>query len=301
MLRIGKYEEVNSLCSDAFRNGLDGDLFHMLLYQTAFITGEFDKADSHLTWFHGRDDEHFAINLRTETECFLGRWRRAQEYSRRSMEIAERSGVDECAAEYAAEQAVRMALLSSGDGIPESNDPKLMLALNTQVKRALRFARNQVSLSRSAIALGLAGSFNESEELIREIRAERPKDTMLNQMWIPVARAAGMLQSGKYDAVVAELEVASRFERAGRFLPQYIRGLAYSRLNRNSDAVNEFERILNNRGEAPLSPIYPLAQLAKARAQKDKSGCEKFFEFWKDADPDMPALLAARSEYDSMA
>ena len=301
LLRVGRYSELNSLCNEAFQKGLDGDLFHMLLYQTAFIEGDLDTAESHLAWFHGRDDEHFAINLRTETEGFKGRWRSSQEYSRRSIEIAERSGVAECAAEYAAEQAIRMVLFSSASGIPQSNDSKLFLPLQTQVKKALRFARNQVSLSRCAIAFGFAGLLNESEELIREIRAERPKDTVLNQMWIPVARAAGMLQAGKYEAVSAELEVSGRFERAGRFLPQYIRGLAYMNANRRSDALNEFDRIINNRGESPLSAIYPLAQLAKSRISKDKSDYEKFFEFWKDADPDMPALIAAKAEYEALA
>ena len=139
-----------------------------------------------------------------------------------------------------------------------------------------------------------------AEEVAAKIRAERPKDTMLNQMWIPVARAAGLLQSGKYDAVVAELEVASRFERAGRYLPQYIRGLAYLHLNRKSDAVNEFNRILENRGESPLSPVYPLTQLAKARALGSRDEYDKFFAIWQDADPDMPALIAARSEYEAL-
>jgi serine/threonine protein kinase len=301
LLRVGRYLEVNSLCSEAFQKGLDGDLFHMLLYQTAFIEGDMDTAESHLTWFHGRDDEHFAINLRTETEGFKGRWRNSQEYSRRSIEIAERSCVAECAAEYAAEQAIRMTLFSSSTGIPQNNDSKLVLPLQTQVRKALRLARNQVSLSRSAIAFGFAGLLNESEELIREIRAERPKDTVLNQMWIPVARAAGMLQAGKYDAVAAELEVAGRFERAGRFLPQYIRGLAYLNSNRKSDALSEFDRILNNRGESPLSAIYPLAQLGKARATNNKSEYQKFFELWKDADPDMPALVAAKAECEALA
>jgi serine/threonine protein kinase/tetratricopeptide (TPR) repeat protein len=300
LLRVGRYDEVNSLCNDAFQKGLDGDLFHMLLYQTAFIAGDLDEAESQLSWFHGRDDEHFAINLRTETEGFLGRWRTSQEFSRRSIEIAERSEVLECAAEYAAEQAVRMALFSSGSGIPSSRDPKLSLGLQTQVRKALRLARNQVSLSRCAIALGLAGMLSESEELIREIRSERPRDTVLNQMWIPVARATGMLQAGKYEAVEAELEIAERFERAGRFLPQYVRGLAYLHSNRKADAVNEFDRVLDHRGEGPLSAVYPLTQLARARALNEKSEYEKFFEYWKNADPDMPALLSARDEYNAL-
>ena len=133
-----------------------------------------------------------------------------------------------------------------------------------------------------------------------EILAERPKDTMLNHLWIPIAKAAGMLQSQRFDAAVAELEITERFERAGRFLPQYVRGLAYLNSNRRNDAVREFDKILFHRGEAPLSAIYPLARLAKARALADEHEYEKFFELWKEADPDMPALLAARQEYSAL-
>jgi hypothetical protein len=62
-------------------------------------------------------------------------------------------------------------------------------------------------------------------------------------------------------------------------------------------AIREFDKILNSRGEAPLSSVYPLAQLAKARATTDKAEYEKFFEQWKDADKDMPALVAAKEEF----
>jgi len=46
-----------------------------------------------------------------------------------------------------------------------------------------------------------------------------------------------------------------------------------------------------------LSPLYPLAQLGKARALKDRREYEKFFEMWKDADKDLPALIEAKKEY----
>ncbi|MGI8545099.1 MAG: hypothetical protein ACR2MD_16700, partial [Aridibacter sp.] len=99
---------------------------------------------------------------------------------------------------------------------------------------------------------------------------------------------------------IEELEIAERFEKAGEFYPQYLRGLAFLKLNKLKEAVREFDKILNNRGEAALSSIYPLAQLGKARALKDKTEYEKFFELWKDADKDMPALVAAKEEYNNL-
>ena len=123
---------------------------------------------------------------------------------------------------------------------------------------------------------------------------------MLNHLWIPIARSAGLLQSKRFDAAIAELEITERFERAGRFLPRFLRGLAYLNSQRRNDAVREFDKILFHRGEAPLSALYPLARLAKARALKDRNEYEKFFELWKDADPDMPALQAARKEFEEL-
>ncbi len=49
-----------------------------------------------------------------------------------------------------------------------------------------------------------------------------------------------------------------------------------------------------------LLPRYPLAQLGKARAMKSKKEYEKFFKMWKDADKDLPALIAAKKEYKKM-
>jgi hypothetical protein len=76
------------------------------------------------------------------------------------------------------------------------------------------------------------------------------------------------------------------------------------KLNRGADAASEFRQILSHAGEAPLSILYPLAQLGLARAAVqagDRSQALKayqdFLNTWKDADPDLPILQSARAEY----
>ncbi len=147
-----------------------------------------------------------------------------------------------------------------------------------------------------ALALAAAGHADEANLLADELSAERPKDTLLNQLWLPTLNAALLLQNDKAKEAIEELEIAERLEKAAEFYPQYLRGLAYLQLNKAKDATREFDKILNHRGEAPLSSIYALAQLGKARAAKNKAEYEKFFEIWKDADKDMPALAAAQTE-----
>ena len=300
LLRLNRLSELKDLCQDAFQREMDGDLFHVLLYQTAFIEQDDEVMETHLAWFHGRDDEHIAVNQQTGGAAFAGKWRSSQEFARRSIEMAARNGAGESAAEYAAEQAIRMVCWSSGDLIPENNDQKLKLPLQTQVKKALQYSRNKVALSRAAVALAFAGHRAEADELFRELRSEYPSNTLLNQLWIPFAKAAGLLQAGRFEAALAELEMTERFQGAGQFFPQYFRGLTYLRLNRKSEAAREFDHILGHQGEAPLSSIYALAQLGKARVTRDKADHEKFFELWKDADPDMPALVQAKKEFEAL-
>ncbi len=70
------------------------------------------------------------------------------------------------------------------------------------------------------------------------------------------------------------------------------------------EAAAEFQKILDHRGVAPVSPLYPLAHLGLARAcalsgdaAKSRRMYQDFFALWKDADPDIPILQEAKAEY----
>jgi predicted Zn-dependent protease len=204
------------------------------------------------------------------------------------------------AARFASEQALRIVFWSSGTGLPKGDESQLKTVLKTQTNKALNLERGKEVMSRAALALAVAGQTAEANALADELHAEYPKATLLNQLWLPIIRGAILLQSGKAKEAIEELEITERCEKAAEFYPQYLRGLAYLQSNKPKAAVKEFDKILSTRGEAPLSSVYPLAQLGKARATKGKSEYEKFFELWKDADADMPALMAARQGFEAL-
>ena len=69
-------------------------------------------------------------------------------------------------------------------------------------------------------------------------------------------------------------------------------------------ACAEFQKILDHRGYAALSPLYPLAHLGLARAAaitgdgaRSRQAYENFLAAWKEADAGLPVLLAVRKEY----
>jgi hypothetical protein len=80
------------------------------------------------------------------------------------------------------------------------------------------------------------------------------------------------------------------------------------KLGRGAEATTEFQRILAHRGYAPLSPLYPLAQLGLARAAaltgdtaQSRQAYQDFLTMWKEGDAGLPILREAKREYELAA
>ena len=69
-------------------------------------------------------------------------------------------------------------------------------------------------------------------------------------------------------------------------------------------AAIEFKKIIDRNGVVSDSIVGPLARLGLARSYvlsgdtaKARTAYQDFFALWKDADPDIPILVQAKSEY----
>jgi hypothetical protein len=86
--------------------------------------------------------------------------------------------------------------------------------------------------------------------------------------------------------------------------PVYLRGQAYLMLREGNAAEAEFQKFIDHRGVVMNFPWGALARLQLARAYamqggtaKAKAAYQDFLTLWKDADPDVPILIAAKAEY----
>jgi len=203
-----------------------------------------------------------------------------------------RSDAKEVATQFAAEEALR------GAAFGQCQQTKADAA------QAIAFERNTVSLTRSAIALALCGEVGQAQPLVDELAKRYPKDTLINSIWLPTIRAAIEINRNNSAQGVQLLEATRRYEGAAEFWPQYLRGQAYLRQQKGAEAAVEFQKILDHRGEAPLSVLYPLAHLGLARAAamagdatKARTAYQNFLALWKDADQDLRVLQEARQDY----
>jgi hypothetical protein len=164
-----------------------------------------------------------------------------------------------------------------------------------------------VSLIRSRLALALCGEPGQAQSIIDELTKRYPKYTLVNTLWLPMIRAAGNINHDDHASTVQLLEVAKRYEAVADFWPQTLRGQAYLRQRAGTEARAEFQNILDHRGHAPLSALYPLAHLGLARAAAmtgdvatARTAYQNFLALWKDADPDLPDLREAKREYETL-
>jgi tetratricopeptide (TPR) repeat protein len=295
LLRLNRFAEARDVLAQAIQQKLDTTLFHSLLYEIAFVNNDTAGMQQQLDWASGKPDEYVAFDWQTGGAAFAGEYRRSQELSRRAIDFAIRGDAKEVAAQYEAEQALRAAVFGQ------------FAQAKAAAASSLALERNQTTLTRAALALALSGEAGKAQPLVDELEKRYPKDTLINGLWLPVIRATMELQIGNAAHAIELLQAAGRYETAAEFWPQTIRGQAYLRLKSGGEAAAEFQKILDHRGQAPLSALYPLAHIGVARAAmlagdaaKSRSAYREFLISWGNADPGLSILIEAKKEYEKV-
>lgn len=177
---------------------------------------------------------------------------------------------------------------------------------------ALRQRNNFIVQSVVAGAYAFLGDTSQADRLIDEVAKEYPSDTILQTELVPGVKALSLLHQKKAGEAVAALETSPKYELGApatdvTYLTIFVRGLAYLQLRDGSKAAAEFQKILDHPGLSQGAPLFLLAGLNLARAyalqnntDKARVAYQNFLAEWKDADPDVPVLIAAKAEYDKL-
>ncbi|HEX2445081.1 MAG TPA: serine/threonine-protein kinase [Vicinamibacterales bacterium] len=153
--------------------------------------------------------------------------------------------------------------------------------------------------------LALIGDVPRAQRIMRVLDRNWPNGTMVQGVWLPMARSAIALSQGRAGEAVAAIAPAEPYERGVHFV-SLVRGLALMALGEHRAAADAFRRARERRTQMPSS-VNPIASLSFARAlaaSGDAVGAREaylyFFELWKRADEDLPILVEARKEFDAL-
>lgn len=158
----------------------------------------------------------------------------------------------------------------------------------------------------AAVALALAGHESRAQALADDLGKRFPEDTIVQFIYLPTLHAQLALNHNDASKAIEALQAAAPYELGawGGLYPVYVRGEAYLAAHRGNEAAAEFQKILDHREIVLNSSIGVLAHLQIGRAYamqgdtvKAKAAYQDFLNLWQDADPDIPILIVAKSEY----
>jgi eukaryotic-like serine/threonine-protein kinase len=212
-----------------------------------------------------------------------------------------------------AAQRERAALYQAGAAVREALFGNSATA-RRRAPAALELSKGRDVEYGAASALALSRDFSQSQALTGDLERRFPEDTSVRFSYAPTLRALSVLNDGERAKAIELLQMAvpnelgapesSFFGFFGALYPVYVRGEAYLAVGEGTQATAEFHKIIDHRGIVVSDPVGALARLQLGRAfalsgdkAKAKIAYQDFLTLWKDADPDIPILKQAKTEY----
>ena len=296
-LALNRLNEAKATAQEARAHGLDGPLLHQYLYLVNFLQHDASGMEREAAWRRGRPGwEGDLLRSEAETAAYGGQFSRAREQIRHAVDLAQRTDEKETAAEYKSIMAGYEASVGNSNLAKQG------------ARVALAIANDRDAEGASALAVGLAGDSAEAERLAGDLGKRFPEDTVVQFQYLPTVHAAVALQIGDAGKAVDALAAAAPYELGQcaylPLYPVYLRGEAYLSGKQGAAAAVEFQKILDHPGVVVNGLIGALAHLGLGRANalagdsaKAKTAYQDFFALWKNADPDIPILIQAKTEY----
>ena len=286
----------------AYARKLDSPELLIMRYYIAFVQGDqvgMQGIAAQATEKTGAQD--WMPHAQSTVSGYSGRLRQARDMSRLAIEYAREAKQNERAAMYEAAAGVREAFFGN---VPEAR---------RRAAAATRLSDGRDVEWGVALAFALSGDFTRSQTLASDLEKRFPDDTFVTRTYVPMLRALFALNQGDTQKAIHLLETAAPFDLAipgswsgffGNLYLVYFRCMAHLTAHRGAEAATEFQKILTHPGIMFSDPAMVMAHLQLGRAwatagnkRKAKDAYREFFTLWKEADPDIPVLKQAKTEY----
>jgi eukaryotic-like serine/threonine-protein kinase len=312
-LALQRFDDARQTIREAQARKLDNFTLHDALYALAFLGADAAAMAEQQTWFAGKPDyESIGLALASDTEAYGGHLAKARDLTKRAVDSAIRADSKETGAIWQANAALQQAAYGNAADARQSAAEALKLAPTSQGVE-----------SEAALAFAMAGDTARAEPLVQDLGKRFPLNTQMQSLWLPSMQAQLALNR-KNPALAAdhlqhtlppiEYGQIGFVANLSCLYPTYVRGEAYLAAGEGTAAAAEFQKIIDHSGIVWNCWTGALAHLGAARANalqaKTSQGVDAdaararallaykdFFSLWKDADPDIPILKQAKTEY----
>ncbi len=301
LLALARVDEAEKVLREGFSRNLDDPALHANMYSLAFLKHDDTLMQQQVRWAAGKTNgEDTLLAAQSDTEAYFGRLQKAREFTQRAVAAAQKAELPESAATWEVEAGMREAVFGNPAEARKDAQEALKLAPTSKDVRAL-----------AALVLARVGEEAKAQEITDDLRALYVSNTAIQKAWLPVVRAQSAIYQKKNSDAVQLLEVVAPYEMGqltgnlsdSCMIPAYLRGEAFLGLQQGAHALVEFQKIEHNPGIIGNCWSGPVSKLGEARAEAQsgftteaKAAYLKFFEIWKNADPDIPVLKQARAE-----
>jgi serine/threonine protein kinase/tetratricopeptide (TPR) repeat protein len=294
-LKLNRFKEARATIEEAQAKKFDSPDLHLELYKLAFFENDALGMAREVAWSVGKPgSEDYALSLEAGTSAYYGKVKRARELTDRAIRLAMRSQRKDEAVNYQVSQSSTEALFGKAAKAQERVTPALKLSSD----RGVLFA--------AAATAALLGDTARAEALADDLGKRFPDATVLQNSRLPTIRALLALNRNDPGTAIDVLQSARQYEMApaDALASASVRGNAYLAAHRGGEAEGEFKKVLEHSGVVSFQPWGALAHIGLGRAYalqgdtaRARTAYQDFLTLWKDADPDIPILLAAKSEY----
>jgi len=293
---LGRFDEAKAVINPGLQKTNGAVVMHASLYYIALVQGDKAAQDREEALIKASPAFELQWVLGNQAGLALahGQRQNAREIYNHEGELAKQLGLTENQA--AAIQFPAWIDLLFGD----TGDKNKSVS---QATAALRLADSPDVAIFSAEIAALVGGEAQARHLIEDVSRRRPLDTRFQTMLIPVVQAILFMNRGEPGKAIDVLKAGEQYDK-GTSDVHFTRGRAYLLSHQSAQAAQEFQAVLNLRGAYIGDPLMGLAQLYLARAlaqqndsAKARAAYQDFLALWKEADPDIPILKEAKTEY----
>jgi len=286
-------DEARQILDQALKLFPNSEDIHWAATWMALALDKPDEAQRLLSWAKGKSTEFTFLEIQGRALQSQGKLRQSSDLMQHAAELERTQNLKE----VEVSDLGQLAMVQADFGVCDQARKNAATIPAGKTRDADVFA---------GFVFATCGEGAKAETIVSELSKNYPLDTIVQKVSIPQIRARITLQRGDSAKTIEQLRPteAYQFGYIADGKPVYLRGLAYLHAKQGSQAVTEFQKILDHKAAFGASSYVSMARLGLARglvlsgdSAKARNAYQDFFTAWKDADPDIPILKQAKAEY----